>query len=311
MSADSPLEAEVGPWAREKLDALERYLDYYTKVLKNQSQWQTIFLDAFAGGGRARIRGRKQSPSPEGGLDLGVASKIDAEQQEFILGSPRRSLEIANPFDSYIFIDADRTRIQMLRDLKAEYGDRRRITVREGTAASEVAWVLSKKPDPARHRGVAFLDPFGAHMEWQTVSALASTGVFEVLINLPLDMAINRLIKVNGQMPENWRAQLDAFFPVGWWDEAYSTDPGLFLGLPEGTNALEKRRDARARLLRFYMAHLKDAFGLVSQPKLIRNTKGHPLYYLLWAGSHPKGLQGANYVLAMGERLPGTGRRPG
>lgn len=47
--------AVVGPWAKEKLEALERYLDFYTKVLKNQ-RWRTIYVDAFAGGGRALVR---------------------------------------------------------------------------------------------------------------------------------------------------------------------------------------------------------------------------------------------------------------
>ncbi|MCH1927434.1 hypothetical protein L6232_21780, partial [Shewanella sp. C31] len=60
--------------------------------------------------------------------------------------------------------------------------------------------------------------------------------------------------------------------------------------------------DARARLLGFYCQSLREAFGHVSQPKLIRNTKGHPLYYLIWAGPHPAGLKGANYVLSMGEK---------
>src|SRR5438309_1595055 len=47
--------AVVGPWAKEKLDALERYLDFYTKVLKNQP-WEAIYIDAYAGGGRAAVR---------------------------------------------------------------------------------------------------------------------------------------------------------------------------------------------------------------------------------------------------------------
>ena len=47
---------EVGPWARDKLDALARYLEFYTKVLKNQP-WRTIYLDAYAGGGRAVASG--------------------------------------------------------------------------------------------------------------------------------------------------------------------------------------------------------------------------------------------------------------
>ena len=45
---------DVGPWAKEKLQALGEYLSFYTKVLKNQGHWcrGTIFIDAFAGPGR-------------------------------------------------------------------------------------------------------------------------------------------------------------------------------------------------------------------------------------------------------------------
>ncbi len=45
----------VGPWAKEKLNALQRYLNYYTKVLKNH-RWRTIYADGCAGGGRAVVR---------------------------------------------------------------------------------------------------------------------------------------------------------------------------------------------------------------------------------------------------------------
>ena len=53
---------EVGPWAKEKLDALARYLDFYTKVLKNQP-WHTVYLDAYAGGGRAIVRAGRAGDS--------------------------------------------------------------------------------------------------------------------------------------------------------------------------------------------------------------------------------------------------------
>jgi protein gp37 len=57
----------VGPWARDKLDALQRYLDFYTKVLKNQ-RWRTIYLDAYAGGGRAVVRtGTRNGTATDGG----------------------------------------------------------------------------------------------------------------------------------------------------------------------------------------------------------------------------------------------------
>lgn len=56
---------KVGIWAKEKLGALARYLDYYTKVLKNQIWCRTIYFDAFAGAGAAQIRtaADKQGPT--------------------------------------------------------------------------------------------------------------------------------------------------------------------------------------------------------------------------------------------------------
>ncbi len=301
MNSDSPIEAEVGPWAAEKLDALERYLDYYTKVLKNKGL-KTIYLDAFAGGGRARVR-QKIIDYSSALFDPDDYPELAApEVKAFVEGSPRRSLQVANPFDAYIFIDADPARAKMLNGLKSEYPNRK-ITVREGDAAAEIDWVLSFKDRLRGRRGLAFLDPFGAHLAWRSVSSLASTGVFEVLINFPLDMCINRLLKRDADIPSTWREQLDAFFPPGWWDQAYdhSAQVSLFAPTHEAPPMIIKRRDARERLLAFYVQHLEAAFGYASKPRLIKNTRDHPLYYLIWAGPHRAGLRGADYILRMGE----------
>ena len=79
--------AVVGPWAKEKLEALERYLDFYTKVLKNQ-RWRTIYVDAFAGGGRALVRADSAQVDesiplfePEPASDVDRTELIDAEEQ--------------------------------------------------------------------------------------------------------------------------------------------------------------------------------------------------------------------------------------
>lgn len=301
MTDDSPPEVEVGPWASEKLDALERYLDYYTKVLKNKGL-RTIYLDAFAGGGRARVRQKLIDPSSALFDFSDYPELVAPDVKAFVEGSPRRSLQISNPFDSYIFVDADPERAKMLRKLKSEFPERK-ITVRNGDAADQIDWILSYKNRLKGQRGLAFLDPFGAHLAWKSVSDLASTGVFEVLINFPLDMCINRLLKRDADIPDSWRQQLDTFFPDGWWDEAYAfSDQGSLFDAQAGRNgAIIKRQDARDRLLKFYAKNLENEFGYVSKPRLIRNTRGHPLYYLIWAGPHPAGLKGADYILRMGE----------
>ena len=45
----------VGPWAKQKLDALESYLKAYHRVMQNQS-FKLIYIDAFAGAGLSRVR---------------------------------------------------------------------------------------------------------------------------------------------------------------------------------------------------------------------------------------------------------------
>ncbi|UQV17127.1 three-Cys-motif partner protein TcmP [Brevundimonas albigilva] len=293
MSEESDL-AEVGPWAEQKLAALASYLNYYTTVLKNQVWCRTIYLDAFAGGGKASLRSVTKHPLVETPL---WDDERPAEHTQIVVGSPRRALDLANPFDRYVFVDADPKRVSQLYHLQSEYEGRRRIDVRQGSAEDQITWLLKQNISKTTHRGVAFLDPFGAHLPWTSVQALAATRIFEAIINFPLHMCINRLATLNPAIPSNWRDQLDSFFGPGWYDEVYETTEGLFGA------ATRKRADATDRLLRFYRANLKNAFGHVSQPMLIRNTRGSPLYYIIWAGPHRKGLEGADYVLKTGERL--------
>ena len=293
MTEESDL-AEVGPWAEQKLAALAAYLEYYTTVLKKQTWCRTVYFDAFAGGGVANLRSTSRSDPLDSSL---FDEDRSPEKTQIVVGSPRRALEVANPFNRYVFVDADPRRVQELRALEGEYGGKCKIDVRQGSAEDQIAWLLQQNISKRTHRGVAFLDPFGAHLPWTSVQALARTKVFEAIINFPLHMCINRLATVNPDIRPNWRAQLESFFGPGWYEEVYETKDSLF------GSTITKRSDATDRLLRFYRANLKDAFGHVSQPMLIRNTRGSPLYYIIWAGPHAKGLEGANYVLQMGESL--------
>jgi three-Cys-motif partner protein len=289
---------EVGPWAKEKLDALARYLDFYTKVLKNQP-WRTIYVDAYAGGGRAVIRPevRAQPDSPN---LFGEPPPIDPDARELIDGSPRLALALKNPFDRYVFIDPDPHRAGELEELKAEFGEARSIKVVRATASEGIAWVTAQRIQRDTHRGVAFLDPFGAGLEWASIQRLAGTGLFEVVVNFALSMAIQRMLPNSGEVPEGWAATLDSYFgDRAWFAEVYQQKGGLLFE----AGGHEKRPDYSERLLALYRAQLRSAFGYVSSPRLIRNTRGAPLYYLLWAGPHKKGLEGADYILTMGERL--------
>ena len=290
--------AVVGPWAKEKLEALERYLNFYTKVLKNQ-RWRTIYVDAFAGGGRALVRAEVAQRNESIPL-FETEPARDVDRSELIDGSPRVALNVANPFSRYVFIENDPTRCDELEAVKIEFGTERQIDVLGTNAADGIAWVTDKPISKATHRGVAFLDPFGANLEWASIEKLAATGIFEVVVNFALSMAIQRMLPNSGVIPDAWAKTLDAYFGSrAWFEEVYrERNGGLF-----DTSGFEKREDYADRLLQLYRARLKTAFGHVSTPRMIRNSKGAPLYYLLWAGPHSKGLEGANHILSMGESL--------
>ncbi|GGH14491.1 hypothetical protein GCM10007036_13850 [Alsobacter metallidurans] len=308
MSSKS-IDGSVGPWAREKLGALGEYLDFYTKVLKNQKWLRgTIYIDAFAGPGRSKIRQtpRASNPKSEDFFDNVVPMvEVVEEADEFLKGSPRVALDIANPFSSYTFIERSPVRVAELNALAQEYGAKRNIVVKGGDAATELLAILASKADWGSYRGVVFVDPFGMHIPWSTLEALAKTKVFEVIINFPLGMAIQRFLVRTGDVPANWAATLDEFFgSPDWREHAYEAKDDLF------GSSTTKLDDSGKRLLAWYLQRLKDAFGHVSPARLIRNTKGGHLYYLIWAGRHPKGLDGAKHVLGKGDEIKAPRKKP-
>jgi len=295
---------DVGPWAKEKLEALRQYLEFYTRVLKYQRSWLrgTIFVDAFAGSGLSRVR-RKVEQSPHPGL-FPAGPEPDEEEIEYLKGSPRQALEIANPFDSYIFIDRNPNNAAELRTLAKAYAGQRAIEVKEQDANTALRNILARNIDWKHHRAVVFLDPFGMQVPWATIEALARTKAIEVMINFPLGMAIQRLLTKSGEIPGEWQMSLDTFFGAAEWRQlVYEERRDLF-----GPRR-SKISDSGVRLLDWYRGSLQSVFGHVSTARLVKNTRGNPLYYLIWAGPHKKGLDGANYILSKGERVGSRVRR--
>lgn len=284
-------ENTVGPWAAAKLDALEAYLKFYGTALSKQS-FSRVYIDAFAGACIAKVRGSGVTAEPSPFFD----EADDTEAQEaFILGSPVRALNVPNGFHRHYFFDLDETRAETLRALTEE---RNGVTVQVGDC-NPLIRNLAPSLKARNIRGVAFLDPYGAHLEWATLEALADTGTMEVVINFPLAMAINRLITRSGNVPERWADQLTACFGTHEWRTiAYSREVDLF-----GDEVTTKNGDVAEMLLELYVSRLKSLFPFVAKPHLIRNSRSAPLYYLIWAGPNKLGLKGADYILRQGERV--------
>ena len=281
----------VGPWAEQKLNALEKYLKYYNTALKKQP-FTRVYIDAFAGSPMARIRRAADAPEPSPFFDVEDDS---IAQEEFIQGSPLRALNIEAGLHQHYFFDLDETRVATI----AELANGRNDVVSQVGDCNPLIQKLAPTLKRWNIRGVAFLDPYGAHLHWDTVRALAATGTMEVIINFPVAMAINRLIKRDGKIPPSWSEQLDHCFGTeAWRDVSYATETNLF-----GEQVISKNSNNSDALLGLYLTRLREIFPYVSEPHLIRNTKNVPLYYLIWAGPHELGLKGAKYILRQGEKL--------
>ena len=112
-------------------------------------------------------------------------------------------------------------------------------------------------------------------------------------------MAINRLVIRDPNNPENWTDLLDKHFGTHeWYDLAYEHHDALF-----GNSLLQESKETAVRFLSLYHWRLKDAFGHTVAPSLVKNTKGAPLYYLMWASSHGRGVGIADHIMKLGDRI--------
>lgn len=293
---------EVGPWAGDKLSKLKKYLQAYATILSKQKGKGTfegfVFVDAFAGAGRATVRAARGAPTDEEAGLFGGATPPDAEAAQVLDGSPRVALSIEPAFTAYVFLEKSPGRRAELEKLKEEFGTRR-IRIEAGDCNRYLREKLAKHVNWQRWRAVVFLDPFGMQVPWATIQALGSTGGIEIILNLPVGMAIQRLLKRTGKFSADERRRLDDYFgDSGWFPLLYEHGTDLF-----GEPRVAKQEAAERQLLDWYRERLRTAFGEVSEAYLVCNTKGAHLYHLIWAGRNVTGLKIANYILSSGTKL--------
>ena len=286
---------EVGSWAREKLDCLRKYLHAYTTILSKQRFKGYFYIDAFAGPGALRIRRNVVAPEQ---LPLdSYADEARQDRSEYISGSPRVALELEHLFTDYVFVDVDRERVTQLESLKSEFRNVR-VHIRQRDCNGYLREFLYKiRAERNSWRGIIFLDPFGMHVPWSTIAEIGSTKTMEVLINFPVGMAIQRLLKRSGEFTDKQRARLDSYFGTPeWFDLLYEKTPDLF------GDQVDKLSHSGDVLVKWYRNRLKNVFGHVTEAREVQTDSGRPLYYLIFAGPSATGARIANDVLKQGAR---------
>jgi three-Cys-motif partner protein len=157
-----------GAWTQQKLEALGKYLRAYTIIFKRnpRAQYYSIsYVDAFAG------TGSLQRPELAGFAEF--MPELRANEEQYRKGSVLRALEIDPPFDNYLFIEKNAAKCQELREAVRSVRPRNVTVLNDDANAAILKWCT--KLDTKRQRAVVFLDPFGASVRFEVITALAKT----------------------------------------------------------------------------------------------------------------------------------------
>ncbi|MBI3703768.1 MAG: three-Cys-motif partner protein TcmP [Rhizobiales bacterium] len=270
-----------GPWTEIKLDAVEYYLQCYTKALK-RVKFDLTYIDAFAGTGTRDIEKRV------GGLFEGAP--IETIKQT-LAGSARRAIAVRPPFDHFVFIEKDDLRCSALAEIQPE-NTAIDIRIIPGEANEVLRKLVGEQPwvrkDNSNSRGVVFLDPYALHVDWETLIALASTRVFDVWYLFPIRDTIRQLAhNFEGIGPKE--PMLDRLLGPEW-RELYSIAPEEILkrDLFDQPVEPEMRRVVSVRQFEQWLKQrLEKEFKFVSEPLPLLTAPTRQAFSLFLGVSNP------------------------
>jgi len=258
-----------GVWTLIKLEALDKYLGAFNTALSKQS-FTRLYIDAFAGTGRCEI-------------------KVDGEKTS-IDGSARRALATSPGFHRYCFIELRPKKLAALKALEAEHPDKTIEVIQSDANAALKA--LCSQYRWQSERAVLFLDPFGMHVEWSTLEAIAGTGAIDVWYLFPYAGLYRQAAKNADALDADKEASLTRVLGTDEWRQAFYVQKRQ-TDLFGGDDGDERNADHR-EMLSFVSKRLKALFPAVTDPKVLyqsgdsKNPSGAPLFALYFAASNPK-----------------------
>jgi len=245
---------EYGQWTEQKLHFWNRYVEITTSAMVGHPSWPSglAYVDLFAGSGVCRIEGSARR----------------------IPGSPLIAACSLKAFTKILLCEMDPGRASACEARIRRVAPNAATTFFEGDCNEKVREIARHIPTGALT--LAFIDPQGLDIAFETVSTLACCGRVDLLILLA--DAVDFVRNVDTYLA-NPASKLDRFLgPDSDWRAKWHA-----MGSTEGPKARkfvgDVYRDQLGRL-----GYIK--FGT----KSIRGPAG-PLYRLIYASKHPKGLE--------------------
>jgi three-Cys-motif partner protein len=282
-------------WTEEKLERVGKYLPAFTTALKRQG-FKLVYIDAFAGDGWVEY---KKLAGSQRYLDLDLPQLAG-----FSEGSAIRAVKTTPMFDGYYFIDDDPAKVERLKASVATANPRAlarsSFQVADANAALQE---VTNAIDWRETRAVAFLDPYGAEVDWRTLDLIAAHRGIDLWYLFPA-MAVQRMLPRHGAVPDAWGHRLDRLLGATDWRERFLKDrpsADLFDSTME-----RKESTANMRAIEDYVTgRLRSTFkgGTGSRAVPLMNSKGSTMFLLFFAMTNPdpkaitRAMKIANHIL--------------
>ena len=269
-----------GSWTEQKINILETYAIQFLKVFKNKPSEKLLYFDGFAGSGSIELESDQES------------------EPKIIEGAALKILKIEEPraFNMYYFVEKKKTIAKSLEEKIRSQFPNKEIYVQAkdcNQKLKDLAGFL-KSFKGKDYKVLAFIDPKGMQLEWSSLEILRELKIDLWILN-PTSGA-NRLLVRKKEIDESWLNRLKLFLGMKEADilnHFYSKRTNLF-----GDIDLVKENDPINRLHELYANRIAgNIFKYVSNPKVLKNNTGSPLFHFFMATNNEIGLRIANSVV--------------
>jgi three-Cys-motif partner protein len=258
-----------GKYAKKKLYYLQKYIATFEKSMRDKPWRKRNFVDLFSGPGKCAIR----------------------NSRDIILGSPLLALTTEHPFTDYYFVDLNAENIDALK-IRSEATEIpiERIHSFVGDANEKVLDITTEiqnidneyRPGIWSSLNLAFLDPEGFELQWNTVVNIAQINKMDLIIHYS-QQGVKRMADI--ALKSKKETAIDKFFGDLEWRKIYASCKDDPTGIHRPLIDYYK-----SKLKDLGYIEIKDSEEIWTEP-LMKNKNNAPLYRLLFASKNPLGVK--------------------
>ena len=308
LMVNEPQKNWGGRWTEEKLDAFEKYVKAYLRIMKKyatENEWDLFYFDAFAGSGS---RETIIDEAIDGKATLFEDDEINeiAEQASY-KGAAERVLgcEVDGfSFNYYYFVDKGEHSLRTLENkLKSIFPNKAKyMAFKPGDANEKILELVNYAKSHPKCAALVLLDPFGMQLNWETIQALKDISHIDLWILVPSGVIINRLLTRSGKILCPERMEKSFGMPINEIQNYFYeqvTEQSLF-----GEITRQQKRDNTInKIAQLYIDLLGKEFSyVIKEPLVLKNSTNCPIFHFVFASHNQTGVKIASEIVGKKNR---------